>query len=175
MTTILKIKKDIHSQAELQRRKAELKAQMDREFAEIQETMKLVREDLKPVNVVKSTLNAFLGRDNQAANANTDLVSEEIGRRIGNFQGPIRMITNVLVRDPKIAFLLKTVGPIILALAPKLAEKAGDAIPDRSELYSGLRRRIAGLRKRLSRKKTEALPTETTDVVEVVINETPTS
>lgn len=164
MTTILKIKKDIHNQAELQRRKAELKAQMHREFTEIQETMKLVREDLRPVNVVKSAVNSFLGRDKQSANTNTDLISGDIGNRINNFQGPIRMITNVLVRDPKIAFLLKTVGPVILALAPKLAEKAGEALPHRSEIFSGLRRRVAGLRKRLRRKKKEELPLEIIEI-----------
>lgn len=162
--TIFKIKKDIHSQEELQRRKAKLKAQIDREFAEMQETMKLVREDLRPINVVKNAMNSFLGRDHQSANPNTDLISEDIGKRIGNIQGPIRMITNVLVRDPKIAFLLKTVGPVILALAPKLAEKAGDALPNRSEVYSGLQRRIAALRKRLRRKKRTETPAESTEI-----------
>ncbi|MEI6409233.1 MAG: hypothetical protein WCR52_07625 [Bacteroidota bacterium] len=167
MTILLKIKKDIRSQAELQRRKAELKAQMDREFVEIQETMKLVREDLKPINVVKAALNSFLGRDNHQANANTDMISEEIGKRIGRFQGPIRIVTNVLVRDPKIAFMLKTVGPIILAMGPKLAEKAGDALPRRSEVYGNLRQRIAGLRKRLRRTKTKNLPAATPEINDV--------
>lgn len=150
---ILKIKKDIHNQAELQRRKAELRARMDREFAEIQETMKLVREDFRPANVLKSAVNSLWKP--KGGDSETGLITEAVGERIAGLRGPVRLLTSLLVRDPRIALILKAVGPVILGMAPKLVERAGEKIPRRKSVYGALRRRVAALRAKMHAQNTE--------------------
>jgi predicted nuclease with TOPRIM domain len=66
--TILKTKADVDSLGELRRRKAELKAKLDAEQAEIKEVWHEVRSDLQPAHIIGRAVKSVLGISNQPEN-----------------------------------------------------------------------------------------------------------
>jgi len=148
--TILKIKQDVHNLAELQRRKAELKAKMDQETAELKGTLELVKEDLKPANFVKSAFFSLIGLDGKPKTDNTPALpgSEHPIKRLGR-NLPIQLITILLIRDPRLKLLLQYATPVAMEVGPDLWEKASNSIPSRESMVHSMRHRLANLRQRL--------------------------
>lgn len=156
--TILKIKQDVHNLAELQRRKAELKAKMDQETAELKATLELVKDDLKPANFVKSAFFSLLGMDGKPKTDNKPALpgSEHPIKRLGRSL-PIQLITNLLVRDPRLKLLLQYAAPVAMEMGPDLWEKASNSNPSRKSMVHSMRQRLANLRKRLPNNDTPTI------------------
>lgn len=148
--TILKIKQDVHNLAELQRRKAELKAKMAYETAELKDTLELVKDDLKPANFVKSAFFSLISMDGKpkAKQAPALPANDHPIKRLGRSL-PVQLITNLLVRDPRLKLLLQYAAPVAMEIGPDLWEKASNSIPSRKSMVHSMRRRLANLRKRL--------------------------
>lgn len=140
------LKKDINNLAELQRRKAELKAKLALEKAEIIKTVQLVREDMRPANLVKNAVTSFLGLD--------DLKEETTGggKIAGALRMPLSILTDVLIGNRRLNFLVKSLTPVALDVAPKLVQKAGSMLPEPAAVYGKMRSGINRLRKRLHKK-----------------------
>ena len=143
--TILKTKADVDTLAELRQRKAQLKAQMQAEETEIKTIWQEVRSDLEPGELAGQALKSMLGFNKKNKNASDDAALNLAGR----LSGPLRLVTDVLVRDPKVALLLKLATPLSVAYLPKITRKAKEAIPTKGKLFGALRKGVAGLRKRL--------------------------
>jgi hypothetical protein len=148
--TILKIKQDVHNLAELQRRKAELKAKIDQETTELKATLELVKEDLKPANFVKSAFFSLIGMDgkNKTEQAPASPGNEHPIKRLGRSL-PVQLITNLLIRDPRLKLLLQYAAPVAIEMGPDLWEKASNSIPSRKSMVHSMRQRLAKLRNRL--------------------------
>jgi len=139
------LNKDINNLAELQRRKEVLKAQLAREKAELIYTVHLVREDMKPENLVKNAVSSFLGID--------DMKETPVGGKIaGALRMPLSILTDVLIGNRRLNFLVKSLTPAVLDIGPKLVQKAGDMLPEPGAIYGKMRESVAGLRKRLHKK-----------------------
>lgn len=144
---IFQTKKDVDNLTELRKRKAELKAQLEKEKAELQATVLLVREDMKPANFIKHAVTGFLGIDQKSDQTEDSNAKPGLGWGL-----PLQLLADALIPNRRIANLIKTLGPAALIYAPKLAKKAGDAIPSKAAIYGTMRSKIAGLRSKLKKK-----------------------
>ncbi len=145
--TILKTKADVDTLGELYRRKAVLKAKLDAEQEELKEVWQEVRGDLQPRKIVGRAINSMLGISDQPDN-DTDAASLGLASRL---KGPLRVATDLLVRDPRVAMLLKVVTPLTIAYLPGLARKAKALPTVKKGLLGFLRKGVTGLRKKLKR------------------------
>ena len=149
--TILKTKADVDSLSELQQRKAALKAQIDVETTEIREIWQDVRHDLQPGEILGQAVKSALGfkekHDTPADEAAFGFASK--------LSGPLRLVADVLIRDPKVALLLKIATPLTVAYLPGLARKAKEMVPEKKDVFGALRRTVASLRKTLKKKEAE--------------------
>jgi len=111
---ILTTKADVDNLSELRQRKAELKARITAEQAEIRETWQTVRTDFEPSRLVGTMAKSLLGiSDKPATTADQTALS-----MASDLQGPLKIATSLFVRDPRIALLLKFVAPLAVAYWP---------------------------------------------------------
>ncbi len=132
---------EVDNATKLRRRIVELKARINVERSELQATMHELRDQLTPGTIARQVIGSFLTPD-RPANA---LKDELTGLA---WQLPLRLLTNVLVRDPRAAFLIKNVAPVAIHYAPQIWEKASASLPARAQVYSMLRKRVIKLRAR---------------------------
>ncbi len=145
--TILKTKADVDNLSELRKRKADLKAKLDAEQAEIKEVWQEVRSDLQPKHIIGNAVKSMLGLPDKPETA----ADEAALGWASQLKGPLQLASNLFVRDPRVALLLK-VAPLTVAYLPGLARKAKEIAPDKKDFLGLLRRGVAGLRKKLKRK-----------------------
>lgn len=145
--TILKTKADVDSLQQLQQRKALLKTQIAVEETEIREIWQEVRHDLQPGEIVGQAVRSALGFHNKPGTP----ADEKAFGLASNLSGPLRLVADTLVRDPRLALLLKVVAPLGLAYLPQLARKAGALAPGKKDVFGILRKSVAGLRQRLKK------------------------
>jgi hypothetical protein len=138
---------------ELQRRKAELKAQINQEQAELQETVRLIKDELTPANIVRKAITSLWKKDDK--NAPSAGSGGESGMNL-----PVQLLVDLLIGNPRIAAVVKQFAPMLIAAVPRLVRKAGDALPDKDKVYGNVRNRISGWRSRLRKRKTKELPGE---------------
>lgn len=143
--TILKTKADVDSLIQLRQRKAALKAKITTEETEIKAIWQDVRSDLEPGELVGQAIKSAMGFGRKKESP-TDEAAMGIANRL---TGPLRLVTDVLVRDPRLALLLKLATPLSVAYLPKLARKAKESLPSKYNVLGLLRKGVAGLRKQL--------------------------
>ena len=156
------------SLAELQRRKAELKAQIEQQQSDLKKTFVEIRREIEPANLLKK---AVSGTFNAFKNKQVDAQPGMLGR----LPAPLNFLADLLIKDPKWALVLKVLAPVALNYLPKF-KKSKDQVPEekpetapklpaKAKVYGRLRRGISALRSRL--RKTEKEPKkkleETTD------------
>lgn len=146
--TILKIKSDVDNLDELRRRKAALKEKLDAEQTEIKEVWQEVRSDLQPGEIVGQAIKSMLGLSGKSENPADEAALGWAAR----LNGPLRVATNLFVRDPRVALLLKVVTPLTVAYLPGLARKAKEIAPGKKDLIGVLRKGVSGLRNKLKKK-----------------------
>lgn len=142
------------SLAELQRRKAELKAQIDQQKSDLKKTFIEIRQEIEPANLLKKAVSGALGFSKNKASDNPANPS-------GQLSGPIGFLVDVFVKDPKWALLFKVFGPLAMRYIPALARKKGPAptpealpaVPVKAKMYARLRKSVSALRSQL--RKTE--------------------
>lgn len=136
----------IHNLKELQRRKEALKGQIEQEKGELQETVRRIKDELTPANMIRKAVTTFL---NPPATDAPDGPPQP-GQKL---VAPVQMLVDLLVRNRVAAGLLRQLAPAAIQAIPKLAQKAGDALPDKAVVYENLRKRVAKLRNRIHPKK----------------------
>lgn len=133
--------------AELQRRKAALKAQIDREQAELRLTLLELREELEPANLLKKALSGVSGGSNSSQ----------------GLPAPLALVADVLGKDSKWGVLIKLLAPLVLRWVTR-REKTTTAPPEsatppqktvKAKVYGRLRQNISALRQRLNKSSDE--------------------
>lgn len=158
------------SLAELQRRKAELKAQIEQQQSDLKKTFIEIRQEIEPANLLKKAISGTLGLSkNKTADSPTSAS--------GQLSGPIGFLVDVLIKDPKWALLLKVFGPVAMKYIPALIRKkepaptpeALPAIPVKAKMYARLRKSVSALRSQLRKteKTIEKKLTPTTEQTEI--------
>jgi len=135
--------------AELQRKKAELAVQIERQRGEIKMTVLEIREEIEPANLLKNAVSGALGFSKKKP-------GEATTTGLGNMSKPLSFIVDLLVKDPRLSLVLKLVSPLALKYLPQLvkAKSAGTAVkvpekPMKAKVYGRLRRGISSLRDKL--------------------------
>ncbi|HRI59888.1 MAG TPA: hypothetical protein PK228_09195 [Saprospiraceae bacterium] len=158
---ILKTKTHVDNLNELRQRKAELKARLDTEQAEIRADWQELRSELRPSKLMANFAQSLLNPPDQAGAGASGFAS--------SLQGPLRMATDLLIGDTRSRVLLKIVTPLVLTYLPKLAQKVKGISLDKSKakVYGTLRKGVAGLRSQFTRKKRDApQETDTGDIIQ---------
>ena len=133
---------DADNLAELRRRKAVLKARLETERSELQTTVQELREHWTPATIARQVLGSFFDSDQAEG-------TDKKGPLAGiNWQGPLRLATSVLVRDPRASFLLNNFAPFALRMAPKIWQRASKSLPSKTKVFGTLRLRVRKLRAR---------------------------
>ncbi|MBU6343564.1 MAG: hypothetical protein KGS48_18845 [Bacteroidetes bacterium] len=104
---------------------------MEGELLEIKATLALVREDLKPGNLVKSAFYTLIGAE-QRKKTNPDAPEHPV-RRIGKML-PVQLLANMLVRDPRLKVLFHYLAPVAIDVAPEVWDQAEKHLPSRLSL-----------------------------------------
>ncbi len=154
--TLLKTTTKVDNLEELRQRKAALKARLDTERTELIASYQALRSEFEPAKLVTNVARSLLGirkKDTGKTGEGTDFATR--------FSGPMQVVTDLLVREPRIRLLFKYVAPLIITYLPQVVRKAKDITPEKAEVYGFLRQGVAGLRKKFHKKK--AAPDETTD------------
>ncbi len=125
----------------LRRRIADLKNRVVGERTELRTTVQELRNQLTPTAIAKRVVGSLL-------NQHQTVPTIQDGLTTLAWQLPLRLLTNVLVRDPRAAFLIKTVAPVAMHFAPKILEKANVSLPTRIKVYGLLRKKVIKLRSR---------------------------
>ncbi len=112
MMTIFRTKADVDNLVELRRRRAVLAARIKTQREELNSTLKDIREDLKPAQLIKNTLDAF----------SRPIDSGILGAFLQNPAG-LRLVTNfaitTLIRNnTKGVRLLRAVAPAVIQALP---------------------------------------------------------
>lgn len=141
--------------AELQRRKAELKNQIEQQRDGLKQTFHEIREEVEPANLLKKVVSGAFdfskkGKDGERPNI------------LERFSIPLAVAGYLFGKNPKIALALKVLGPVAQRFFPnKVApstsgaeEKKGNSI--KTTIYGGLRRGISALRGRLPKRTGKA-------------------
>lgn len=162
------------SLTKLQRRKAELEAQMEQQRADLKKTFLEIREEIEPSKLLKKAVSgAFNFTGTKPGDPETGPV-----KRI---PGPIAFLVDVLVKDPRLAIGLKLLTPVVLKYWPKferskktetvettepVAETPEPVVekPAKVKFYGRLREGISSLRGKLH--KTEKAPDSSTKTPE---------
>ena len=156
---ILKTKTHVDNLNELRKRKAELKARLETEQADLKAEWQELRAEMRPGKLMASFAQSLLGSPEKGATGSSGLPS--------TLSGPLQMATDLLVGNARARVLLKIVTPLVLTYIPNLVQKAKGITLDNSKakVYGTLRKGIAGLRGQLKRKKEDAPPqTDTSDI-----------
>lgn len=132
---------DTDNATALRRRIADLKIRIAGERTGLQNSMQDLRRHIAPAAIVRQVASSLLGTERPAAVLTNGLTGLA-------WQLPLRLLTNVLVRDPRAAFLIKNVAPLAIRYGPVIWEKASQSLPTRVKIYGILRKRIIKLRAR---------------------------
>lgn len=132
---------DVDNAVELRRRIANLKTRIAGERTELQSSMQDWRSNFTPATIVRQVAKSLLPTDRPADALTNGLTGLA-------WQLPLRLLTNVLVRDPRAAFLIKNLAPLAIRYGPVIWEKASQSLPTRVKIYGMLRKRIIKLRAR---------------------------
>ena len=145
----------------LQRRKAELKAQLEQQRSELKNTFIEIREEIEPANLLKKAVSGALGFSKKKP-------GEEVSSVLNQLPAPLALVVDLLVKDPKWALGLKLLTPIAVKYWPKFDRSKKPAQEENLEntpektvktnIYSRLRKGVSALRSKL--RKTEK-PAET--------------
>ncbi|MBC7774926.1 MAG: hypothetical protein H7246_05755 [Phycisphaerae bacterium] len=143
----------------LQRRKAELKAQIEQERNDLKKTFLEIREEIKPANLLKKAVSGALGFSKKKT-------GEESSSVLSQLPAPLSFVVDLLVRDPKWALGLKLLTPVAIKFWPKFGKSKKPSLkenlenaPEKSvkvKIYSRLRQGISTLRNKL--RKAEKTP-----------------
>lgn len=148
--------------SKLQRRKAELKAQIEQQREDLKKTFLEVREEIEPANLLKKAVSGALGFSKKKSGTG---MAEGLKR----LPAPVAFLVDILVRDPKWALGLKLLTPLAMKYWPGSNQSAGQAseekplpidnIPPKVGIYGKLRRGISAFRSKLRRKENRAAET----------------
>ena len=143
----------------LQRRKAELQAQIEQQRSDLKQTFIEIREEIEPANLLKKAVSGALGFSKKKTGEGADGLT-------GGFPGPVSFLVDVLVRDPKWALGLKLLSPLAVKYWPGIKNSFGRITkksveketkpPMKTRLFAKLRQGVAALRTQL--KKAEKDP-----------------
>lgn len=139
--------------ADLQRRKAELKAQIEQQRNDLKQTFLEIRTEIEPANLLKKAVSGVFGFSKNKP-------GEEKSNLTGRLPAPVTFLLDLLVRDSRLAFLLKLFAPVALKYLPKSEkpkERTSDKPPPKSaksKIYSQIRRSVSGLRSQLRKAET---------------------
>lgn len=137
----------------LQRRKAELAAQIEQQRIELKQTMLEIREEIEPSKLLKKAVSgAFSG--------SADKPGEDKGL-LSRLPAPISFVLDLLIRDPRLSFLLKLVAPIALKYLPTLGSSTPEPAPEENlpqktakvNIYGRLRQGVSALRGKLRKQE----------------------
>jgi len=137
---------------QLQRRKMELKAQIEQQRTELKKTFVEIRQDIEPANLLKMTINGFLKGGRKPSN---NAPSGDIALP------PLSFLTDLVLKDPKWSLVFKFLVPIALKYLPmlKIPKKGGaeilPAVPTKVKMYNQFRRGIVAIRKGLRKTNKE--------------------
>jgi len=152
------------SLSKLQRRKADLKAQIEQERNDLKETFQVVRHEIEPANLLKKAVSGALGFSKKKQGDPSTTV-------LGQMPAPIAFLVDVLVKDPKWALGLKLITPVVLKYFPRSSKPQAPAsgevheVKVKTSLLGKLRSGISTLRGKL--KKQESTPeTATVNIAE---------
>jgi hypothetical protein len=142
--------------AKLQRRKAELAAQIEQQRSDLKNTMLEIREEIEPSKLLKKAVSGALGMS-------ADKLGEDKGV-LGRLPAPISFVLDLLVRDPRLSFLIKLVAPLALKYLPSISsttsapdsEEKTPEKPVKVKIYSRLRQGISALRGKLRKQEPSA-------------------
>lgn len=163
--------------SQLQRRKAELEAQIEQQRADLRTTFVEIRKEIEPGNLLKKAVSGALGfSKSKPGEGNTNILSR--------LPAPVSFLVDVLVRDPKWALGLKLLTPVVLKLVPTLGKPKGPALPPlpvlgekpisaslKTRIYSKLRSGISGLRSKL--KRSDKVPGKAPEITPGTITKLP--
>lgn len=138
--TILKTRADVDNITQLRRQKALLKSKIESEQTELKAMWQQLRTEYEPAQLATSVAQNLLGIDERPGNA-------------GGLAGPLKLVADLFVRDPRYKLLFKFIAPMVVSSVPRLMKQAKDSIPERTRIYGALRRGVANLRGKLRRKK----------------------
>ena len=148
----------------LQRRKAELKAKIEQQRSDLKKTFLEVREEIEPANLLKKAVSGVFRSSK----------NEQNKAQAGTFKqlpAPIAFMADLLIKDPRMALLVKVLAPLAMKFFPKRVKdktseessKETPIIGQKAKIYGGLRRSIISLRNRLKKaEKAEGNVVETT-------------
>jgi hypothetical protein len=159
--------------AKLQRRKAELEAQIEQQRADLKKTFLEIREEIEPSKLLKKALSGAL-------NFSGSKPGDPENGTVKRLPGPIAFLVDVLVKDPRLAVGLKLLTPVVLKYWPKFerSKKADDVVipettampetvvekPAKLKFYGRLREGISAFRGKL--RKTDKASDSTTETTE---------
>ncbi len=104
------------SLAELQRRKAELRAQAERQREGLKKSFSDARDGLEPGALLRRAVSGLFNSKKEGT-AGADKLT-----------GPVAFLADLLLKDPRLAFLVKTVAPVAVGFfSKKTGEKAQTA------------------------------------------------
>lgn len=132
--------------AKLQRRKAELEAQIAQQRADLQETLREIRTEIEPAKLLKKAVGEAFGPAQSPSGGPR-------GQGVGNF------LLDLLVRDSRLSLVLKLLAPLAIQYLPKLMGKKEAPVPElpektietptKTNVYGRLRQGVAALRGKL--------------------------
>jgi|GEM_PF-866950 len=155
----------MNNQEKLQRRKAELAAQIEQQRLELKSTFIEIRQEIEPANLLKKAVSGALGfSKNTPEGAKTGFFSR--------MPAPVSFLVDVLVRDPKWAIGLKLLTPLVLKYWPNrdeskvpVSEETPAEAPSvslKTKVYGKLLSGISSLRAQLRKaEKSPEKPLET--------------
>jgi hypothetical protein len=105
----------MNSLAELRRRKAELKAQIEQQSGDLKKTVAEIRTEFEPAQLLKKALGGVFGLSKDETNE----VSPGV---LNSLPAPLAFLADLLIKDPRLALLAKLIVPVALKYWPKRAK-----------------------------------------------------
>ena len=139
---------------ELQQRKAVLKAQLAQQQDALKQTLLEIRAEVEPANLLKKAVSGLFRAAKNPANTSPANTS-------GRLTGPWAFLADLLIKDPRLALLIKVIAPYLWDFLPRksakttpdLPEESAPAKPIKAKIYGELRQNVAALRSRLNKKE----------------------
>ena len=153
--TLLKTTTKVDNLEQLRQRKAALKAKLDAEQADLLAGYQVLRTELDPTKLLTNVARSLLGMSETGAAK----ASGEPGLS-SRFSGPLQVVADLLIREPRMRFLFKYIAPLLISYLPQRVRRAKEITPEKAEVYGFMRRSVSGLRKQFHRKKTTATEEE---------------
>lgn len=145
----------MNSLAELQRRKAELKTQIEQQSSDLKKTVAEIRAEIEPAKLLRKAVGGVFGVSKSKQNeARPDILSQ--------LPAPLTFLAGLLIKDPKLALLAKWIVPVALKYwsrrvktkTPEQEAEPTEKAPKpraKNKLYGRLRRGVSALRSHLRR------------------------